>query len=540
MRMQSFAILAAAASLTPLILPAANNEPRKKFFTDDPLWSMPRPAAARSVTPRKLSEYYDFFENTLFKPGERAKSHGEYLPSQAINTVDEAPDSAWYTNRHATRRMSIDELKRGPGNEQPPAAGDWTVVAAKNEGITPGFRIRDAAGRLYLLKFDPLSNPEMASAADVIVSKFLYALGYNVPENYVVYFEASRLAIGTEATLKDSAGHKRVLTRRDVAEMLARTPRSRDGRYRALASRLIDGQPVGPFVYHGTRPDDPNDLVPHEHRRDLRGLRTLCAWLGHDDSKSLNTLDVLVQEGGIPVVKHHLIDFGASLGSASFAPNSPRDGHTYLFSWRDSAAQFFSFGLYAPRWQHAKFADIPAAGRFEYTTFDPRKWVPDYPNAAFANENPADRLWAARKIAAFTDDEIYAIVSTGEYTSQAAADWVSRCLIERRNKILRAFLTGTAALDGFEVREGRLEYRSLASLVPGDLNIEWSVFDNRTGEHRTMAVEGWTVPSASGAEYLCAQIEAAAGPKLLVYMSLRAGQPRVVGVERDFIAAKGN
>ena len=90
------------------------------------------------------------------------------------------------------------------------------------------------------------------------------------------------------------------------------------------------------------------------------------------------------------------------------------------------------------------------------------------------------------------------------------------------------------------MREGRLEYRSLASLVLPDLNIEWSVFDNRTGEHRTMAVEGWTVPPASGAEYLCAQIEAAAGPKVLVYVSLRAGQPRVVGVERDFIAAKGN
>ncbi len=540
MTTKSFAILAAAASLASFNLRAANIEPHKKFYNDDPLWSMPRPAAARSVTPRKLSEYYDFFENTLFAPGERSKTRGEYLPSQAINTVDEVPDSAWYTNRHATRRMSIDELKRGPGNEQPPAAGEWTVVAAKNEGITPGFRIRDAEGRQYLLKFDPLSNPEMASAADVITSKFLYALGYNVPENYIVYFEASRLAVGTEATLRDTAGHKRILTRQDVAAMLARTPRTGDGRYRALASRLIEGQPVGPFLYHGTRPDDPNDLIPHEHRRDLRGLRTLCAWLGHDDSKSLNTLDVLLQEDGVPVVKHNLIDFGASLGSASFAPNSPRDGNTYLFSWRDSAAQFFSLGLYAPRWQHARYADIPAAGRFEYTVFDPQKWVPDYPNAAFANENPSDRLWAARKIAGFTDDEIHAIVSTGEYTDQAAEDWVSRCLIERRNKIVRAFLTGTAALDGFEVRDGRLEYRRLASVVLPDLNIEWAVFDNRSGEHRTMAVEGWNVPAASGAEYLCAQIEAASGPKVLVYVSLRGSQPRVVGVEREFIASKGN
>ena len=60
-------------------------------------------------------------------------------------------------------------------------------------------RIRDAAGRKYLIKFDPLTNPEMASAADVITSKFFYALGYNVPENYVVHFDREQIAIGEGA-----------------------------------------------------------------------------------------------------------------------------------------------------------------------------------------------------------------------------------------------------------------------------------------------------------------------------------------------------
>ena len=160
---------------------------------------MPRPVPVVNAASRKLSEYYDFLENTFFPPGERAPHTGIFLPSQAINTVDEVPDSAWYTNRHASRAMSLAELKAGPGDSHPPAAGNWTVIAAKNEGITPGFRIRDAAGRQYLLKFDPLSNPELASAADVITSKFFYALGYNVPENYVVYFDRSRIAIGKDA-----------------------------------------------------------------------------------------------------------------------------------------------------------------------------------------------------------------------------------------------------------------------------------------------------------------------------------------------------
>ena len=78
----------------------------KKFYADDPVWTMPQPAAVRNAHNRQLSEYYDFFENTLFEPGDRAPRKGMSLPSLGINTVDEVPDSAWYTNRHAGRRLT--------------------------------------------------------------------------------------------------------------------------------------------------------------------------------------------------------------------------------------------------------------------------------------------------------------------------------------------------------------------------------------------------------------------------------------------------
>src|SRR5262249_37251771 len=159
---------------------------------------------------------------------------------------------------------------------------------------------------------------ELASAADVITSRFFYALGYNVPENYIVSFARQQIAIGRGSTMRNGPGRQRAITEHDIDEMLAKALRSADGTYRAMASRLIPGKPVGPFEYFGVRSDDPNDLVPHEHRRDLRALRTFAAWLGHDDSKALNTLDVLVTEDGVPFIKHYLIDFGASLGSASF------------------------------------------------------------------------------------------------------------------------------------------------------------------------------------------------------------------------------
>ena len=99
------------------------------------------------------------------------------------------------------------------------------------------------------------------------------------------------------------------MTRRDLLEILLNAPKDEQDRYRAVASAQITGKPLGPFRYFGTRKDDANDLTPHEHRRDLRGLSVFCAWLAHDDSRSINTFDVLVADRGAQYVRHYLLDF---------------------------------------------------------------------------------------------------------------------------------------------------------------------------------------------------------------------------------------
>lgn len=98
------------------------------------------------------------------------------------------------------------------------------------------------------------------------------------------------------------------------------TPQDLDdlyGTYRAVASKFRGGVPKGPFSYHGVRDDDPNDIIPHEHRRDLRGLRVFGAWLHHNDIRRINSLDMYITENGRRFLRHYLIDFGATLGSAS-------------------------------------------------------------------------------------------------------------------------------------------------------------------------------------------------------------------------------
>src|SRR5258707_6022238 len=53
-------------------------------------------------------------------------------PAANINTLGEAPDGPWYTNRHYFHRMTIQELQRGPGNSTPPT-GAWRIVSRSEE-----------------------------------------------------------------------------------------------------------------------------------------------------------------------------------------------------------------------------------------------------------------------------------------------------------------------------------------------------------------------------------------------------------------------
>ena len=55
-----------------------------------------------------------------------------------VNTIDEVPDSSWFTNRAGTARWRRQTQPRDRTRGTGPAPGPWTIVAAKAEGITPG------------------------------------------------------------------------------------------------------------------------------------------------------------------------------------------------------------------------------------------------------------------------------------------------------------------------------------------------------------------------------------------------------------------
>jgi hypothetical protein len=533
----------AAALLLVASLPA--DVAARKFYSDDPLWKLPEPINVESIKSRGLSDFYDYFLYTFANPAEENKdAEIGYIPAQAVNTLGGVPDSEWFTNRIGHRHLTIAELVRGPGDDRPPSKdGKWTVVAAKTEGLTPGFRIKDSTGEQYLLKFDPRKNPEMASAADLLGTRFFWALGYNVPQNYIVHFRQEDLNIADDVMITDVSGLERKLELDDIEDILDRVPKREDGSIRALASRLLKGKPIGGFRYHGTRHDDPNDIFPHEHRRDLRGLYVFCSWLGHDDSRSINTLDMLVEEGGKKFVRHHLIDFGSILGSASEEPNSPRGGNQYLYAFKPAVAQILSLGFYVPVHYRWHYQNYPSIGRFEWEIYQPDKWVPEYKNPAFSNRLPDDTFWGAKKVMAFSDDAIREIVKLAQYSNPEAEAWMIKCLIERRNRVGREYFSRVLPLDDFIITDGRLSWTDYGTKYgfsdAPQLSISWSRFDDTAGAHSPIEGGGPEIPAAVRAgqdgSYYAAKLAERQGRKTVtVYLRHRKGDLQVVGVDRTW------
>ena len=274
-----------------------------------------------------------------------------------VDRFDEVPNSSWFTNRNGVKPMSPLAVFRGPNRSGgPDMSAPWEVVSIKSAGVTPGMTILDARGDRYIVKFDPPGSPELASAAEVVAARLLHAAGYNVPENYIAYVEKRQLRLRSEARLTVGTDDSRPpISSRSVQQedldQLFEGARGDDGPVRVLASRFLDGVPIGPWSYTGVRRDDPNDIYRHEHRRDIRGFYVIASWLNHADMKEENTLDIYDPE--TQQVTHFLIDFGASLGSNSTGPSNPRRGQANSLDVRDALTRLFTLGLYVHNYEKA-------------------------------------------------------------------------------------------------------------------------------------------------------------------------------------------
>jgi hypothetical protein len=166
--------------------------------------------------------------------------------------------------------------------------------------------------------------------------------------------------------------------------------------------------------------------------------------------------------------------------------------YEYFYEGPPSRKRLFTLGFGLSPWQTADYIEYPSVGKFEGKVFDPRRWRPQTPTTAYMELRDDDAFWAARRVAAFTDEMIRAVVHTGEFSDPAAEKYLADVLIQRREKIKSVYLTAVnpivnpaldakgltvenAAVTG-GVAQGTTSYRA-----------SWMTFDNATGATKPLS-----------------------------------------------------
>jgi hypothetical protein len=496
-RLVTLVMVAGIAAATPA------STAGRKFYDDDPIARTPERRSAANAKPLGIELFFEYSYN-LFVNARRKPSNTR---AGNVNTIDEVPDSGWFTNRIGTTPLTEAQVARGVNSDRPPNPAKWTLLREKSAGTNPGFTAIDANGETWFLQFDAPRFPEGSTGAVEIATKLFWALGYNQVETFITSFDRAHVTIDPKATVRRPSGDRTAFTEDDITRVLERAARNADGTYRASAGRVVSGKVLGSFRYQGTRSDDPNDLVPHERRRELRALRVFGAWTNLVDWKGGNTLDSLVEENGVPIIRHYLQDVGSTFGMAN-------NEHEYDMGWEyfyDPPAarrRLLSYGFALSPWQTVPYTEFPSINTFEGDVFDPTTWKPQTPVAAYIEMRADDAFWAARKVMAFSDDLIRAAVHTGQYSNPAAEAHLADVLIKRRDAVGRAYLPainpvvdpkldangtltfGNAAVAGGFAEQARM-YRA-----------SWLRFDNATSATSPIGQTESATPSMAGPQGL--------------------------------------
>jgi len=498
-----------------LVLSSCGTASQGRFPLRDVVWVDPDTRPYEGPPEGFYSSYtWDGADNAVFRPLAEFWLFETDREALNVNAMDEIPSSSWYVNRLATAEMTPEEVARGACDDlDDELPGPWRIVGGKPDGANPGFQIVDAEGTRYLMKTDGDLQAERPGAADVVGALIWHAAGFNVPCNRVVVFERSMLELDPEATIERTDGSEEPLTERHIEEVLEKATRLPDGRYRASVSQFVSGRPISPWRYHSVRDGDPNDAVPHEHRRDLRAQYVLSAWTDHIDARQENTMAAWVEtdeDDDLGFVRHYMIDFGDCFGIIhSWDYLVRRFGHSGYLDMQHILTDLFSFGTIDRPWHHAAYGPAGVTlGYYDVRRFEPDQWRPGYANNAYDRMTEADAAWMARIVSRFGDEHIRAMVERARFSDPIVASELARILIGRRDRILERWLTRLSPLTWPEVRAGG---EGPARLCMQDLAVRSGIRDGRWRRYRA---DAWTgapyetiattaPPTRSDDDYVC-------------------------------------
>ena len=396
---------------------------------------------------------WDQVDNVAFAPISRALSIEVSGEAANATSLDEVADSSWFENRIGVTPLSTEQQTLGactPDDLLPDevADGAWIVDHGKDNGSTLGFRVTVAGKGIYMLKADDAGIPERASAASVIGAILYNAAGFSTTCEQVVVIRRAQLTLKVGLTTVNNAGMS-VPFDSAALDAVLKSSTQVGKATRMQASKWLPGLALGPFRYIGVRDDDPNDVIAHEDRRELRGSRLLAAWMNHWDSREQNSMDVWLANDSKHTrsspgyIRHYILDTSDVIGGAMDAPaETLRLGQAYMMSLGDVMLDFVTLGIIERPWDRARPEPTRAKfGLFSVRDFDPEHWKGAYPNPAMLRMTERDGAWMARIIARFTMADLRAIAATGRFRDPKDADYLAEVLFERQHEILARYLT---------------------------------------------------------------------------------------------------
>jgi hypothetical protein len=414
---------------------------------------------------------WDGMDNSIFRPLVDIFAVDPGGEAVNANSFDEVADSAWFTNTLGAHDMTLAEVKAGACEPaelldgESAGAGAWLIDKGKANGASLGFRVNIKGKGKYLFKTDPKGQPERATAASVIGAAAYNAVGFYTSCEQVVYFKPSVLKLAPGLRYENNSGIERDFDQKALQSVLDEATK-RGELVRMQASAWLPGQLIGPFRYEGTRDDDPNDVIPHDDRRELRGGRLLAAWIDHFDAREQNSMDSWIADAGKKgppdsspgYVRHYYLDTSDSLGSEwDWDGISRRMSHSYLLDWGDIGLDFVTLGIPARPWEctrrakgHEKF------GYFDLATFVPEDWKNEYPNPAFSRMTERDGAWMTRILARFSPEMVNALAEDGRFSDPSDTAYIASLLNARLEKILARYLTRLSPLTDVRVTGNQL------------------------------------------------------------------------------------
>ncbi|HZS37970.1 MAG TPA: hypothetical protein VFF06_14135, partial [Polyangia bacterium] len=333
--------------------------PSLRFSDRAVLWREPDDAPIALPKTRDPMGTWIGLRDALFLPAERILDVDYGREAVNVNALDEVPDSSWYSDPRRElgedgavrlRPLGAEAITRGRIDGIAPVP-PLTVTKGKSEGANLGFVVKDARGKKYALKIDPPGLIGLDTSTEVVVSRLAWAAGWLVPDEAIIDFHPSQLVLAPDATMKDDFGRSLPLDAERLAQLIAILPRRSDGTIRAVASRWIEGKIVGPFQFYGRRPDDANDRVPHQDRRDLRAFGTFSEWVNNIDTLENNTLDSYVGEPGRGHLLHYEQDVGGAFGARAVGPIQYWMGQDVYLAPSRIFESLFTLGLWPRRWE---------------------------------------------------------------------------------------------------------------------------------------------------------------------------------------------